>query len=140
MTVETCREGGWHKWESEAGEGYTVVETEKPEDMEDQGTRLTLHLKKDCLEYAKSERLEELLGKYSSFIDFPIELWTEKTEYKQVPDPEDETGEKKKTVPEKVEKWEVRKCTTYFTLYCTHATLNILTRRLLLDSSFQKSL
>jgi len=107
MIVETSRDGGWHKWESEAGEGYTVVEVEQPKDMESQGTRLTLHLKKDCLEYAKSDRLEELLSKYSSFIDFPIELWTEKTEYNQVPDPEDETGEKKKTVPEKVEKWEL---------------------------------
>ena len=107
MTVESSRSGDWHTWKSTQGQGYSVKKTSKPDGFEgDQGTRITLHLKQDCLEYAETGRLEELLEKYSSFISFPISLFTEKTEYKQVPDPEDETGEKKKTVPETVQKWE----------------------------------
>ena len=52
---------------------YSVKQTDKPDGFEgEQGTRITLHLKQDCLEYAETGRLEELLKKYSSFISFPI--------------------------------------------------------------------
>jgi len=34
-----------------------------------------------------------MLKRYSEFISFPIELWTEKTEYETVPDKEAEVKE-----------------------------------------------
>lgn len=57
-------------------------------------------------------KISELLTKYSEFIEFPISVWKEKTEYKQVPDVEAnkdlKEGEepKMKTVPETVEAYE----------------------------------
>ena len=50
--------------------------------------RLVLHLKDDALEYLEPAKLEELLQHYSEFVEFPISVWKEKTEYKQVPDEE----------------------------------------------------
>merc|ERR1711991_533136 len=54
------------------------------------GTRITLHLKEDMLEYLEERRLKDLVKKHSEFIGFPIELWTEKTEEKEVTDDEDD--------------------------------------------------
>ena len=51
-----------------------------------------------------------MLKRYSEFISFPIELWTEKTEYETVPDPDAEVKEgekpKTKTVPKTSNVWE----------------------------------
>ena len=40
----------------------------------------------DCDEYTDEFKLRDMLRRYSSFIQFPIELWADKTEYEQVPD------------------------------------------------------
>jgi heat shock protein beta len=69
-------------------------------------------LKDDALEYLEPSKLEELLQHYSEFVEFPISVWKEKTEYKKVPDEEAnkdlEEGEepKMKTVPETTESYE----------------------------------
>jgi hypothetical protein len=51
-----------------------------------------------------------MLKRYSEFISFPIELWTEKTEYQTVPDPDAEVAEgeepKTKSVPKTSKVWE----------------------------------
>lgn len=51
-----------------------------------------------------------MLKRYSEFISFPIELWTEKTEYETVPDPDAEVAEgeepKTKSVPKTSKAWE----------------------------------
>ena len=44
--------------------------------------------KEDCDEYTDVYKLRDMLRRYSSFIQFPIELWAEKTEYEQVVDEE----------------------------------------------------
>lgn len=37
-----------------------------------------MYLKEDCDEYADRARLKSLVGKYSEFISFPIEIWQTK--------------------------------------------------------------
>lgn len=48
------------------------------------GTRITLHLKNDAAELAEASKLGSLIKQYSEFIQFPIKLWSTKTEYEQV--------------------------------------------------------
>ncbi|KAH0632086.1 hypothetical protein JD844_020149 [Phrynosoma platyrhinos] len=38
------------------------------------GTKIVLHLKEDCREFASEERVKEIITKYSNFISFPIYL------------------------------------------------------------------
>jgi len=67
--------------------------------------------KEDCDEYLDQIKLKTLLNRYSEFVQFPIELWTEKTEYEQVPDdtaepPQEGEKPKMKTISKKVNQWE----------------------------------
>ena len=95
------------KWESAAGEQFTIAEDDGSDDpIETSGTRIVLHLKDDSLQYMETSKIEELLKRYSEFIEFPISVYKETTEYKKVPDEEANKdlaeGEepKMKTVPE----------------------------------------
>ena len=47
------------------------------------GTRITLHLKPDAKDLADAQKLGALIKQYSEFIQFPIKLWSTKTEYDQ---------------------------------------------------------
>mmetsp|Transcript_11011 Transcript_11011/g.23167 ORF Transcript_11011/g.23167 Transcript_11011/m.23167 type:complete len:699 (-) Transcript_11011:119-2215(-) len=99
------------RWTSDASNSYTIAE-DSSEPIDGSGTRLILHLKDDALEYLETNKLEELLQHYSEFVEFPISVWKENTEYKQVPDDEANKdlseGEepKMKTVPETTEGYE----------------------------------
>ncbi|KAG8049822.1 hypothetical protein GUJ93_ZPchr0009g1441 [Zizania palustris] len=66
------------------------------------GTKITLYLKDDQLEYLEERRLKDLVKKHSEFISYPISLWTEKTTEKEISDDEDEE-EKKDAEEGKVE-------------------------------------
>lgn len=102
------------KWTSDASNSYTISEdaSKMGEPIEGSGTRLIMHLKDDAMEYLEPAKLEELLQHYSEFVEFPISVWKEKTEYKQVvdedADPPAEEGEepKMKTVPETTQGYE----------------------------------
>jgi len=100
------------KWTSVANGGSYSI-TQMPEDsIEHVGTKIVLHLRDDASDYLESSKIESLLQKYSEFIEFPISVFKEKTEYKQVPDEEAnaklEEGEepKMKTVPIKEKGYE----------------------------------
>lgn len=99
------------KWTSAADSSYTIEE-DSSEPFEGSGTRLVLHLKDDMAGYLEFAKIEELLQRYSEFIEFPISIWKSKTEYKKVPDEEANKdlaeGEepKMKTVPETKEGYE----------------------------------
>jgi len=101
------------KWTSNAGSSYTINEDDSGEPIEGSGTRLILHLKEDAGDYLESSKIDELLQRYSEFIEFPINVWKETTEYKQVPDVEAnkdlKEGEepKMKTVTETTEAYEL---------------------------------
>ena len=60
-------EEGW-RWESDGLTGYDI---EPALDLP-RGTKIVLHLKE--AEFAKKDRIEEIIKKYSNFVSFPIEL------------------------------------------------------------------
>merc|ERR1711865_709187 len=60
-----------HVWESSADASFTIVEDPKGATL-GRGTRVTLHLKEDALDYLNEEKLKEVTGKFSQFIQYPI--------------------------------------------------------------------
>lgn len=78
-------------WESAAGGSFTVTpDTSAPITR---GTRIVLKLKEDMLEYLEERKLKDLVKKHSEFIGFPIKLYVEKTEEKEVTDDEEDEEE-----------------------------------------------
>jgi len=83
---------GEEKGEDEAKEEESAVETfESPfASRLTRGTRIVLHLKPDAKEYAKKEKVKDLVKKYSQFISFPIYLEAEESVLVEEPEEEKE--------------------------------------------------
>jgi molecular chaperone HtpG len=64
-------------WESTAGGTFTIHKNEK--NSIERGTKVTLHLKEDQLEYLGERKIKDLVKKHSEFISYPIELLVDKT-------------------------------------------------------------
>ena len=66
----------WHAdspelvWTSDGKSGYEIEETSGL----DRGSKMVLHLKEDCAEYATESRVKHLIETYSNFVGFPIIL------------------------------------------------------------------
>ncbi|MCQ2085603.1 MAG: molecular chaperone HtpG, partial [archaeon] len=85
-----------HKWVSDGVDGYTITEAEK----ETVGTDVIMHIKDDVddeeySEFLETERLKELVEKYSDYIRWPIHMIVEESEWKETGET-DENGEPKK--------------------------------------------
>lgn len=76
-------------WDSAAGGSFTVAVDNETERI-GRGTRIVLKMKEDMLEYLEERKLKDLVKKHSEFIGFPISLFVEKTEEKEVTDDEAE--------------------------------------------------
>merc|ERR1712149_158841 len=83
-------------WESGAGGSFTVQkDTEMVHGDIKRGTKIICYLKEDQSEFLEERRLKDLVKKHSEFIGFPIELYVEKSNEKEVTDSEDEEEAKK---------------------------------------------
>ena len=78
-----------HVWESAAGGTFTVKSDPDTPRIK-RGTRITLHLKEDQLEFLEERAIKDLVKKHSEFISFPIYLLTEKTTDREVEDEEED--------------------------------------------------
>jgi molecular chaperone HtpG len=90
-----------HVWESSAGGSFTVRKADDSSAPLKRGTRLILHLKDDQLDFLEERRVKDLVKKHSEFIGFPISLYVEKTEEKEVTDDEEEDDDKEEGDDEK---------------------------------------
>ncbi|XP_072916183.1 heat shock protein 75 kDa, mitochondrial [Hemitrygon akajei] len=63
-------DGPAYKWTSDGSGMFEVAEASgvKP------GTKIVLHLKEGCKEFANEDRVKEVVNKYSNFVSFPIYL------------------------------------------------------------------
>ncbi|WP_400218787.1 molecular chaperone HtpG [Methanomethylophilus alvi] len=92
-------------WESDGVDGYTIKECQK----DGFGTDIILHIKDDqgseeYSEFLETERLRELVEKYSDYIRWPIHMTVDESEWKETGE-KDENGEPKKDyVTTKVDK------------------------------------
>ncbi len=55
-------------WTCAGDENFTIEESDRTE----RGTKIVAHLKKDCSEFSKTQRIKDIVEKYSAYVDFPI--------------------------------------------------------------------
>ena len=91
-----------HVWTSTADAKFFVTKDPRGDTL-GRGTRVTLHLKDDAVEYVEQDKIKNLVKKYSEFIQYPIKLFISKEIRKQVEDDEEAA---EKPADEDVEKTE----------------------------------
>jgi molecular chaperone HtpG len=57
-------------WESDGSGNYTVEESEGQR----RGCKIVVELKDDCTEFSLASKIEDILNRYSSFVQFPVSL------------------------------------------------------------------
>lgn len=83
-----------HIWTSTADAKFFVTKDPRGDTL-GRGTRITLHLKDDAVEYVEQERIKNLVKKYSEFINYPINLYLSK-DVKETIEIEEEVEEENK--------------------------------------------
>ena len=78
-------------WESMADGTFSVAADPRGNTL-GRGSEITLFLKEDAAEYSTANRLEELVKRYSEFIQFPIFLKKSRSETVDVPVEDDEAS------------------------------------------------
>jgi heat shock protein beta len=77
-------------WTSTAGSYFTVSKDPRGNTL-GRGSRITLHLKDDALEFSKEDTVKKNIKKYSEFINYPIYVRVNKT-FSREEDIEEEEG------------------------------------------------
>ena len=83
-----------HVWESSADASFSIVEDPRGPTL-GRGTRVTLHLKEDALEYLNEDKLKETTSKFSQFIQYPIYVKTRKEIEAEDDDDDDDDDDEK---------------------------------------------
>lgn len=73
-----------HIWTSTADNKFFITKDPRGNTL-GRGTRVTLHLKEDALEFTDETKIKNLVKKYSEFINYPISLYVAKQEEVEVP-------------------------------------------------------
>ena len=79
-------------WESKADGSFVITKDEENEPL-GRGTDIRIYLKEEMLEYLEEARINELVKRYSEFINFPIYVWTGTETEEEVEIPEEEREE-----------------------------------------------
>lgn len=92
-------------WESDGVDGYTIKETQK----DGFGTDIIVHIKPDAegeeySEFLETERLRELVEKYSDYIRWPIHMTVDQSEWKETGEKDENGNPKGEYVTTKVDK------------------------------------
>lgn len=98
VVISKHNDGEQYIWESIANSTFTIQQDTILEDGSNKlgrGTKIILYLKDEHIEFLEEKKLKDLVKKHSEFISFPIELYVEKSEEKEVEDDDDEEDEKK---------------------------------------------
>merc|ERR1719502_2108787 len=82
-----------YTWESAAGGSFTVSPDAPETKRIGRGTRIQLTMKEGMAEYLEERRLKDLVKKHSEFVGFPIKLYVEETQEKEVTDDDDDDDE-----------------------------------------------
>merc|ERR1712178_588373 len=77
VTSKSNEDETQHVWESSADASFSVVEDPRGNTL-GRGSRITLHLKEDALDYLSETKLKESVQKFSQFIQYPIYVKTKK--------------------------------------------------------------
>uniref|UniRef100_A0A4W4GU98 Endoplasmin n=1 Tax=Electrophorus electricus TaxID=8005 RepID=A0A4W4GU98_ELEEL len=91
--------GTQHIWESDSNE-FSVIEDPRGDTL-GRGTTITLVMKEEASDYLELETIKNLVRKYSQFINFPIYVWSSKTE--TVEEPIEEMEAEKETTEDEAE-------------------------------------
>ncbi len=94
-----------NKWVSDGVDGYTI----SPAERDTVGTDVIMHIKEDAegeeySEFLETERLRELVEKYSDYIRWPIHMTVDESEWKETGEVDDKGNPKKDYVTTKVDK------------------------------------
>ncbi|KAK1790387.1 hypothetical protein P4O66_014287, partial [Electrophorus voltai] len=93
--------GTQHIWESDSNE-FSVIEDPRGDTL-GRGTTITLVMKEEASDYLELETIKNLVRKYSQFINFPIYVWSSKTETVEEPIEEMEAEAEKETTEDEAE-------------------------------------
>lgn len=81
-------------WVSTADGNYRITQDPRGNTL-GRGTAIILKLKEDALSFLEEDLIETTIKRYSQFIQYPIYLYSERTETEEVPVEDDEDAEPK---------------------------------------------